>query len=600
MPWKYVPGLKRLPGIAAANILKIKENPVMQKIMDMQIIRPASRPPCWKETVAFLGVALSTLAIPLFLYKWQALDNNSLTAWRWVFTDVPAWRIFAYLFPVIGLAYVLAGFSFYENRPFWLVIVSFAAAAVFWREPEAIMDAARYFTQAKHLELYGAGFFIEEWGKEIFAWTDLPLMPFLYGLIFKWFGEARIFIQIFTTLLFSGTVLLTYLTGRLLWNKEVGFYAGLLLLGIPYLLTQVPLMLVDVPTMFFLMLAIFTFCKALDKGGAKMIVLASLALFLLFFVKFSAWLMLTVLPVVFFYYLRSGPRRIIGRTTAMALLASLFIGTVSIIYYDLLLEQIELLNAYQKPGLKRWTENFSSTFLFQMHPLIAMAAVCSLFTACRKKDYSYPIISYLVLLLIVVMQVKRIRYILPLFPLLTLMGSYGLMEIKNLRLKKFIIFCCVGSSLLLAISVYLPFLQRLSAVNLQTAGLFLNSLEIDQVEVFAIRTPTEQANPAVSVQLLDLFTEKPLVYEDNIAPLERLKHETSSMRFTWEQQNPAYYRMAPEISNQRQAIAIISASPGQPLPAALQARADGFRFSKEFTTSTNLFRYRTLVTVYYN
>ena len=63
-----------------------------------------------------------------------------------------------------------------------LFIVSFAVSAMFWQEPEMIVDASRYFTQAKHLELYGFGYFFREWGNGINAWTDLPAIPFLYGV----------------------------------------------------------------------------------------------------------------------------------------------------------------------------------------------------------------------------------------------------------------------------------------------------------------------------------------------------------------------------------------------------------------------------------
>ena len=93
----------------------------------------------------------------------------------------------------------------------------------FWKVPEVIVDASRYFTQAKHLDVYGIGYFLREWGRDINIWTDMPLIPFLYGLIFKLFGESRIYIQAFTTLLFSLTVVLTYNIGKTLWDETVGF-----------------------------------------------------------------------------------------------------------------------------------------------------------------------------------------------------------------------------------------------------------------------------------------------------------------------------------------------------------------------------------------
>jgi 4-amino-4-deoxy-L-arabinose transferase-like glycosyltransferase len=129
------------------------------------------------------------------------------------------------------------------------------------------VDTSRYFTQAKHLEMYGIKYFMHEWGKGISAWTDLPLISFFYGLIFKFFGESRIYIQIFTTFLFSMTCVITFFIGKTLWDEETGFLAGLLLLGTPYLFSQIPLMLIDVPTMLFLTLSVFTYIRAIEKGG---------------------------------------------------------------------------------------------------------------------------------------------------------------------------------------------------------------------------------------------------------------------------------------------------------------------------------------------
>ncbi len=266
------------------------------------------------KTAYILIVSLLTLSVFMSLYVFRALDDNRLTSWKWVFLGVDISRIFLLLIAGIIVSYVLSRVSFPEYDPaVFLFVLSFGLGSVFWKEPEVIVDISRYFTQAKHLELYGVRYFISQWGRDINIWTDLPLMSFFYGLIFKFFGESRIYIQIFTTFLFSMTVVLTCLIGRTLWNESVGFYAGLLLLGMPYLFTQVPLMLVDVPVMFFLTLVIFAFIKAMDQGGAKMILFASIAISMAFFTKYSAWLMLSVTGAIFFVYLFSPTTENTGR-----------------------------------------------------------------------------------------------------------------------------------------------------------------------------------------------------------------------------------------------------------------------------------------------
>lgn len=146
---------------------------------------------------------------------------------------------------------------------------------------------SRYIVQAKYIELHGPGYFFKEWGQTVPAWTDMPLVPLVYGIVFHVFGETKLGIQVFTSLLFSGTVVLTYLIGRTLWNQNIGLSAGALLLGIPYLFTQVPLFMVDIATMFFLALAVFAIIKAVDNGYTAQCILASAAITLALLTKYS-------------------------------------------------------------------------------------------------------------------------------------------------------------------------------------------------------------------------------------------------------------------------------------------------------------------------
>jgi len=261
-----------------------------------------------------LIIFILSLVTPFVLYLNRHLDNNRLTSWKWVFDDIDLGR-WAFVFVLaLVFSWLFSLANFYEKRKaFVLFVVSFATGACFWSAPEVIIDSSRYFTQAKQLSVYGVGYFAEQWGKEIFAWTDLPLVPFLYGLVFKFFGEQRIFIQVLNTLFYSSTVVLTYQLGKILWHEETGFWAGLLLLGFPYLYTQVPLLLVDVPTMFFFMLGVVTCINALKKGGTVRIIIAAFALFLACYVKYSTWMLLTLIPVIYVFYIFINPAQTLRR-----------------------------------------------------------------------------------------------------------------------------------------------------------------------------------------------------------------------------------------------------------------------------------------------
>lgn len=555
------------------------------------------RPANLRNPVCYLFITVLTFTVPVVLFNFQALDNNSLTRWSWVFAKANPPLLLSLLLLSSIMACLLSMLSFYEKRPVILFLASFGLASLCWREPEVIFDASRYFTQAKHLENYGLGFFFQEWGGNIFTWLELPLIPFIYGLAFKYFGEARLHIQIVTTLFFSMTVIVTYLLGKLLWDEEVGFHGGLLLLAFPYLFTQVPLMLVDVPTMFFLMLAIYVFIKAMRNGGAPLITAAATCLFLAFLAKYSTWLLLSILPVIFVLHLKPSPPTAIKRGGAIGLIFLVLVGIVLLFYSDIMAEQIRLLFEYQRPALKRWGESFTSTFLFQIHPYITAAAIYSIITACRKRDPKYLIVSFPIILMLL-LQVRRIRYILPVFPMLALMAAYGLQDIRHQGCRKYIAFSAVGSSLVLVLAVFLPFLQTLSAANLQRAGSFLDTLAGDQVEVYTMPDKIPSTNPLIDLQLLDLFTDKRLQYRANNLIRKPKDFKNSPFRFTWEQNVPAYYTEKPEDASAP--VVVLSHQDKVSLPPAITPKITRRGFSKVFEDATGLFGYKTLVTVYYD
>jgi len=551
-----------------------------------------------KKAEQFLVLLLALGAVAT-LFVFRALDDNRLTRWDWAFAHVDPAPFFGVLIASLLAAYGVAKLALPGRRvaPI-LFLFSYAVGACFWGAPEAIVDASRYFTQAKHLEIYGVGYFLREWGGEIPAWTDLPLVPFLYGLIFKTFGESRIYIQAFTTLLFSSTVVLTYWIGRTLWNEDVGFWAGALLLGIPYLLTQVPSMLVDVPTMFFLTLATFAFIRALHHGGTGRTAFAAVALLLAFFSKYSVWLMLSVLLLVALIYGARDPRGALRRGGAIALISALLIAATIIPKFEVFSEQIALLLSYQAPGLRRWGESHSSTFLFQIHPFVTGGALLSLYVAARRRDPRYLIIAWPMLLLIL-LQIQRIRYMIPVFPMLSLMAAYGLQAIRSREVRNVVVTCAVASSLVVALYGYLPFLGTISTVNLKRAGEYLDAMSEGRAEAFTLDQGPSAVNPAVSVPILDLFTSKRVSYAyDSTTSPGNKGVEESSLRFTWEYRNPRYYAIDGTETQDDPALVVISRDMDQRLPERIESRLRGYRLSGVFAMDENVFHYKTVVKVY--
>ncbi len=250
------------------------------------------------------------------------------------------------------------------------------------------------------------------------------------------------------------------------------------------------------------------------------------------------------------------------------------------------------------PGLKRWGESFVSTAFFQIHPFITIAALYSFYEALRKKDFKFSIISWLILL-VVLLQIRRARYVLVVLPMFTLMASYGLQRIKDSKLRRYLVSCVAASSIVIAIFAYLPFLQSMDLVNLKDAGKFLNSIGAEKIEVFTIPSAKTIVNMAVAVPILDLYSDKGIVYPHNInfyLPFEKI--EKSPLRFAWEYKNPGYYTADHESFSDNSAVAIISNGTLEVMPEYIKRKLEGRKKAKVFRTSTGIFRFNTVVTIY--
>ncbi len=543
-------------------------------------------------------ISLCTLATLLGLYNLRTLDDNRLTSWWWVFDGVAPFAFFLMLVAGIALAYGISRLSVRgQGSVLLLFVVSFLITVGLWQQPEVNIDAARHFMQAKYLELHGIGYFLGAWGNDIPAWTDLPLVPLIHGVIFQVFGESRVGVQAFTSLLFSGTVVLTYLIGKTLWSRDLGLYAGMLLLGMPYLLAQVPLVMVDVAAMFFLTLAVFATILAVTRGGPLLCLMAAVAITLAMLAKYSNWLMLSVLPIIVLVHARLGWKVVFLRAAAVAAGVLVLMGVFLFAKFDVVAGQISLLHSFQVPALGRWGESLLSMFFFQIHPFITISAVLSVYLAVKKKDARYAIIGWM-LLVVMVLELRRIRYMLVLLPMLALMAAYGLEIVKRVEYRKFIAANTVVTAVLVVAVGYLPFFQRTSADNIKQAGEYLDSIQAGTTEVYVLPQTNSSVNPAVAVPMLDLFTDQQLVYhaDAGTGPDAQTIAELP-WRWTWEVGSPEY--LSPVgTSGTASTVVVIQSEMEQVVPDSLAERIDGYHLKKEFAETTRVFRYQTIVRIY--
>lgn len=545
-----------------------------------------------KERFRAFILCASALGIFMLQHAFRVSDDNTLTSWYNVFGYVNASAMYA----VVALAAIAAyTVSFIGIPRAWAIsAIAFIASAAFWREPEVIIDASRYFTQAKHLSEFGVVSFLKEWGTGIEAWTDMPLVPFIYGLGFKFFGEHRFVIQAINSAMFAGTVWFLAKTAEEIWpdDTEIGPLSGFMLLAIPYLYTQIPLMLVDAASMFLFVVSVCLFLRALTRGGFFNIALSGLCMAALMMSKYSMWMFASSLGIVWALKISESPKSALKRGVAVSAVASAGFGAFLWVYRETVSSQMRLLIEYQKPGLDRWGESYLSTLFFQTHPFMSLAAIAGIALAIKRRDLKFLIALWPVALL-AALEVKRIRYSLPAFPMLALMSAYGLSAIRTPRLRHLTAHLAVSVSFILASFAFVPYLKTNNLANLADLGRYLDTLDTDAVRVVTLDQETE-INPASAVPLLDLETRKRIVYEDGNAPCicgdEML---TSAFRFTWSYKNPSYY--LPEKSAPEPRITAVISDLGQ---KSELTDKENQMFLREFSVSEGRFTFKAFARVY--
>ena len=471
------------------------------------------------------------------------LDDNSLTSWAWVLEGRDLVGLWVLHLAVICAALLLSRRALPDRwRLPAAVLAAFAAGVALAGEPEVVIDASRYFVQAKHLELFGPSAFFRDWGGAVPAWTDLPLPAFLYGTVFRLCGEHRLPQQIFTAGLFALTAFATARIGGLLWGARTGARGALLLLAIPCLLVQVPLLMADVPAMAAVTVALWALLETLERRGAWRVAAAALALAAALLAKYSTWVLLgAAFGIILLLEALRGRWAAVARGAAAAAAGALAPALFALAKPELVQRQLALLAGFQWEGLRRWVESYPSTFLFQAHPLLAVAALAALWRGWRERDRRVLVAAALPLVLFA-LGARRTRYLLPAFPMIALLAARGLEALPG-RARRFAVLAAAGFSLVTVFAVYLPFLKWVNTANLQAAGQFLDERGVAAVEVAALPAPGVAINPEVAMPLLDYHTAARIIVRAPTPPPpppEELR--ASSFRFTWEQPLPAWYR----------------------------------------------------------
>ncbi len=555
----------------------------------------------YETKLTILLIALLALLALVTQFLLCELDDNRLLSWQWVMSRGDLLTILLFSAAGFFAAYKSSVVRLSEKQEIACIIAcGFVVGMATWPIPEFMVDTGRYFTHAKLFATQGIGYFLSEWGYGINAWTDMPLASAIYGSVFYVFGESRMAIQIVNTTMFSGAVYLTYLIGKELWSSRVGIYAAWFLLAIPFLHVQVSQMLVDVPAMFFTVLAIYLSATAVKKSGNGWLLLASAAIIFALLTKYSVWIAL--IPIAFLPLTFKGHDRAeaIGRLGTLALITSVLLLFVFYVHHPVLFKQLKILLDYQLPALQRWQESYISTFFYQVHPFVTLAALASVVYAVRKKELVY-LIPACALFVMLVLGVYRARYLVIVFPLLALIAAFGINQFKQVILKQFIVRSAVVASLAVTIFANLNFLGSTSSVNLKDAGNYLNSLREGNVVAVVLPQRSTVVNPEIALPIVDYYTHKNIYRADNekvAGLLDMGSSSISPLRFTWEVNQYPYPVADDALFATHPAIILISGYGKEKIPLDVKQLLSSYERDRTFAVSDRVFRFQTAVTVY--
>src|SRR5665647_1608829 len=108
-----------------------------------------------KSNKAILTAFAFCLILPVVLFIFKEVDNNSLCRWQWLFNEISAARLFIIYSALLAASFFAANYNWPANKVKYLGVLSFILAMLFWNVPEIIIDTSRYFTHAKFIERYG-------------------------------------------------------------------------------------------------------------------------------------------------------------------------------------------------------------------------------------------------------------------------------------------------------------------------------------------------------------------------------------------------------------------------------------------------------------
>lgn len=242
----------------------------------------------WLSAVWMAGVSsggstpLVLAAIAIVLFAAAVLLPGS--SWSWLARAIRSGdRSTASLLAVLSLCVAAAGVLYAVSQPPL-------------PDEDSALAAARILTNE------GVPRFFEQYaGIDWLGVRHPPLVPLVFGAFVELFGDTLVALRLASLGFLVATLLVTYQLGRHLYDRATGLFAALALALIPYTFRVGVAARTDMAVTFFGAAALLFALRIVDRPGWPPIVGTGLSIGLAVLCKYSALLMLPVLPLLFLW-----------------------------------------------------------------------------------------------------------------------------------------------------------------------------------------------------------------------------------------------------------------------------------------------------------
>jgi 4-amino-4-deoxy-L-arabinose transferase-like glycosyltransferase len=315
-----------------------------------------------------------------------------------------------------------------------LCLVVLTAGVVYASQQRVLTDEQNVFNASRIVTEQGVVPFFANYGSiPWLGYQHPPLIPMVYGLAMRVFGLHLFVLRCLSLAASIATVVLTYLLGRDLYDRETGFLAATLLLSFLYFLRMGTAALTDMPVTFLFTLSLYSTFRLCRTPMYRLSLAAGAFIGLGLLAKYT---MALIYPVLLSYLAISSTFRRLKLhlvTLALVSLGLLAIWLVYIYYSGVLAAQSKTLSSYAgfvttTSRGKWWMLEMVSTRLtsalgFYNLPLLLLG---SWHLLQRRHQSDLLVLLWIATVFpILILTTPDARYFMPTFPALAMAAAGG-------------------------------------------------------------------------------------------------------------------------------------------------------------------------------